>query len=100
MASPQPVTTSGLLTADTAVLARPGRLKHVMLIADGTNAATVIVYDNATAASGNVLAKLSIAATGTHQFVQFDAAGVECNAGIYADVTGTGAAFVIGFSPA
>ncbi len=92
-----PATSSGLLTADTAVLSAPGRLLSVQLIADGTNAATLIIYDN-TSAAGTVLAKLSLAATGTYQDAHLPAEGFACNKGIYADVTGTGAAFIIGFS--
>lgn len=91
-----PATSSGLLAADTAVRTQPSRLLGVSLIGDGTNACNVIIYDNASAASGTVLAKLSLPASG---FPYIDmsamAAGIVANNGLFADVTGTGAAFII-----
>lgn len=93
-----PATSSGLLSADTAVSALPGRLLGVALIADGTNAATVILYDNASAASGTVIAKLSVAALGTYADMNMPNEGIAVNKGIYADVAGTGAAFIVLYS--
>lgn len=91
-----PATSSGLLIADTAVRAQPSRLMGLSLIGDNTNACTVVVYDNATAASGTVLAKLSLPASG---FPYIDLgcmpAGIVANNGLFADVTGTGAAFIV-----
>lgn len=95
-----PATSSGLKTADTAILAGPGRLLGVQLIADLTNACTVVIYDNATAASGLVLCKLSIPATGAFVDALLPAEGVVVNNGIYADVAGTGAGFIVHFTPA
>jgi len=38
---------SGLRSADAAIMAQPGKLTSLMVCADGTNAATVVLYDNA-----------------------------------------------------
>lgn len=75
----------------------PGRLRGLSVIADGTNAATVILYDNASAASGTVLAKVVVDATLTYADLNLPAAGVICNEGIYLDVSGTGAECVVYF---
>jgi hypothetical protein len=94
----RPATSSGRKTADAAICARPALLKSIILEGDGTNACNVIIYDNASAASGNVLAKLLIQASGP-QVVSFDSAGgIEANNGLYADVTGTGAAYIVHYS--
>lgn len=93
-----PATSSGRKTADAAIAARPCLLKSAILEGDGTNACTVILYDNASAASGTVLAKLLLQASGP-MYVDFNSNdGILASNGIYADVTGTGAAYVVHFS--
>lgn len=92
-----PSTSSGLKTADVAILAGPGRLRGLHVGADGTNAATVILYDNASAASGTVLAKIIVDATLTAADAVIPTEGIICHNGIYADVTGTGAEFIVYF---
>lgn len=94
----EPANSSGLQTADAVVYAKPCILGGFILIADGTNAATVVLYDNASAASGTVLAKASIAAGGTMADVNLSIGGVIANNGIYADVAGTGAAYIVHFT--
>lgn len=92
-----PATSSGLLTADTAVTARPARLHSVQVLADATNAATVVIYDNASAASGTAICKVIVKATDTYaSFLSME--GVVCNNGIYVDVSGTGAAFIVHYN--
>lgn len=95
----EPATSSGLLSADTAVSAAPCRLLGLQVLADGTNAATVIIYDNASAASGTVLVKVIVDATLTSQDARIPLAGIVANKGLYADVTGTGAEFIVHYSP-
>lgn len=92
------VTSSGLQTADGVISNAPGRLHGVSVGADGTNAATVIIYDNASAASGVVLAKVIIDATSTHESVVLPDCGVEANNGLYLDIGGTGAEVVVYYS--
>jgi len=69
-----------------AVKASPGMLAGVILAA-GSDTATVIIYDNASAGSGTVLAKLT-AVTNTSASVIFPAP-VVASKGIYAALTGT-----------
>jgi hypothetical protein len=91
-----PATSSDLLAADTAVMTRAGRLLGVQLQGDGTNACNVVLYDNASAASGKVLCQLFLIASNA-RFVDatLPPEGIVCNNGIYADVTGTGAKFIV-----
>lgn len=105
--SPQPTTSSGLQTADAQITTLPSRLKHVILIADGTNQATLDVYAG-TSTSGLLLARLRVAAGDTMQTVMFSEGGVEGSValytvgngqGLFADVTGTGASYLVGYSP-
>ncbi len=92
-----PGTSSGLVVADAAIMGGSGRLLSVQLIADGTNPATLVLYDSA-AASGTAVCKLSIAATGTYADATLPADGVWCNTGIYADIGGTGAACIVTYA--
>lgn len=92
------VQSSGLKSADAAISALPARLHGVYVISDASNVASVVVYDNASAASGTAVAKLSIAASTTApQYITFNQP-IVCNNGIYADVSGTGANYIIYYS--
>lgn len=88
---------SDRLTADTAILASSGYLCSVIVEGDGTNAASVIIYDNASAASGTILAKILVDAGLVYESYTPSAPIVAKN-GIYADVTGTGCAVIVHFS--
>lgn len=91
-------TSSGLLAADTAVSARPAAVTSVTLVGDGTNAATVVVYDNATTNSGKAVAKLAVSATNPTAVIQLHSP-ISCINGIYADLTGTGAGVIVTYHP-
>lgn len=93
------VNSSGLKSADGVICARPCIFYGVTLLTDGTNAGTIVLYDNASAASGTVVAKskqTGAALMATHMCDV--GVGVVCNAGIYADVTGTGAEYIVYYS--
>lgn len=90
-------TTSGRLTSSAVVAARGALLCHLMVETDGTNAATVILYDNASAASGTILAKMLVPGAAGHGEIVFDSP-VEANHGIYCAISGTGAAAMVGYS--
>lgn len=95
-----PSTSSGLKSADAQIMTMPGRLFIVSLLGDGTNAASVTVYDSEDSnTSGKVvLAKLNLDA-GLVQAEAFVAEeGVICNRGIYCDVSGTGAEYLVHYS--
>ena len=80
---------SGTFAVDTAVKATPGIFGSVILTGDGTNLATMVVYDHASAASGTVIARAA-----TKECAQV-LGPVSCANGIYADIGGTGAAAVV-----
>jgi len=82
-------------TADGAVSATACRLHSVVLTA-GSDAATVVLYDHPSAASGNKLITLKAAANTTVVFCP--SSPIACDKGIYADVTGTAMAAYIYFS--
>lgn len=93
----KPALSSGLKSADAAIMAQSGFLCGLQVIADGTNAATVILYDNASAASGTVLAKIVVDAGATYEdYTPLE--GIECANGIYADVSGTGAEYIVHYA--
>lgn len=77
------------VAAATVILAAPGELHGVVATPDGTNAVVVTVYDNASAASGTVLASLRSPAASTAQ-LGFDPFLRVAN-GITINVTGTNA---------
>ena len=85
---------SGLKNADAAISAGRNRINAITLLGDGTNAASLIVYDNASEASGTVLAKVTQLATARLTHIIFENP-VFAENGIYADVTGTGAEYIV-----
>ena len=86
---------SGLKTADAVILDRRGILSGINLITDKTNDLTLILYDNASAASGTELFKTQIVGTDDTAYIEMPEGGIRCSNGIYADVTGTGAAYIV-----
>jgi len=70
------------------VKAAPGMLGGVVLTA-GSDAATAVVYDSSSEASGPILCRLAAAANTTSPVVFVDEVAV--SKGLYAAVTGTGA---------
>lgn len=93
-----PATSSGLKTADAAILAMPGTLMGLTVLTDGTNDATVILYDNASAASGTVLAKLKVPGAELSKELVVAECGIVANHGIYADVEGDGAEYIVQYT--
>jgi hypothetical protein len=87
---------SGLRTADAPIYVGRGTLNAFTVVTDGTNAATVTLYDNATAATGNVLAKMVVGGSAGTGFQAWNLA-VRCLNGIFADVSGTGAGYIVYF---
>lgn len=93
-----PATSSGLRSADATIVSGPCRLLGVELIGDGTNACSVIVY-NSLSASGTAVAKLSLPASGIcYVDANCPVAGIDCQTGLTADITGTGAAYILHYS--
>lgn len=78
---------------DAAMVAYPARIKgaYVSVTAGGSN--PIIFYDNASAASGNVLLKLGVTAAGCHTVV-IPGEGIRADNGIFCD-TGSAAAVTL-----
>lgn len=90
------VTSSGLQTADAAIAARGGFI-HAVTVIPAAAASSVVLYDNATAASGLELAKVAAVANGVSVHYNF-AEPICANKGIFADVSGSGAAYIVYYS--
>ncbi len=85
---------SGLKDADAAILAVPGKFGGVLIITDGTNPATVVVHDHASAASGTEL--FSGVVAGASNFGSFfPSKSINARLGIFVNVTGTGAKYIV-----
>lgn len=84
-------TLSNVNSSSAVVKAAKGVLAGAILAAGNANA-TLIIYDNASAASGTKLLELHVLANDT---VAVDAHHVVATAGLYAAVTGTGAIYTV-----
>ena len=85
---------SGIQTADVLLHTGKAIVAGVQVITDGANDAQLILYDN-TAASGTQVFNQKV--TGTDDSMPFTLAdgGIRCDTGLYADISGTGASFIV-----
>ena len=87
---------SGHLIANTVVCDNPCFLSGVQHFSDGTNAATLVIYDDASAlTTGKILWKSSLLTNATNFVPHSWHRPVECKNGIYVVVSGTGCGFVV-----
>lgn len=86
--------TSGEQTSDSVICDKPCYLSGVLVITDGENNAKLILYDNASAASGTVVGEFTIVST-DHYGGRTWNHPVVCTNGIYADIDGTGASYTV-----
>lgn len=91
-----PCTSSGLKTADAAIVARPCLL-HGVVVIQASAGSDIKLYDNAASAAGTLLTELTIAVNSTSGSQMFNNP-VECSNGIYADVSGSGAGYIVYYS--
>lgn len=84
---------TGVLSSDTLIFTGRNRINAVTVLTDGTNAATVNLYD-ARAASGKIAVSIKCLGTALINHITFDNP-IIMEDGIYADVTGTGATFIV-----
>lgn len=98
MAMTESVKSSGqvAVTAATVVSSIPARA-HYLSLTPAAAASSVIVYDNASAASGTILLELKAPAAGASIIVPLDSP-VMALLGITIAVTGTGATAVVHYS--
>lgn len=88
---------SDLKSASAVILGEPGLLIGLSINTDGTNDAQAILYDNASSASGSVLAKCFISAATGNSTILFPVP-IRADNGIYLAHTGTGATAVIWYT--
>ena len=85
---------SGEQTSSAAIYAGSAYITGVEVITDGTNDAKLILYDNATAASGTVVLEMTVA--GANNFGGREPTfPPHCYNGIYGAITGTDASFIV-----
>lgn len=85
---------SGEKTASAAIKASRGYLGGALVLTDGTNDATVILYDNASAGSGAKLSEMVVAGADNYGRVVFPLPVAFVN-GCYASISGTGASCIV-----
>ncbi len=87
------LTSFGLQSSDQAVKASAGWLGGFLVFTDGTNDATLILYDDPDSADGTVLGKWIVAGGDNNGGVMYPFP-VEATTGIYGDISGTGANWI------
>ncbi len=85
---------SGLQTSDGAYPAKAAKFAGILVITNGSADATAVVYDNASAASGIELAKCKVLAAENYGGV-FLPWPIRARQGVYVDITGNGAAYIV-----
>ena len=85
---------SGLQTADAIIKTGRSILAGVNIITNATADVTIVIYDN-TAASGTVLYKRVVTGTLDSVYDNLGDNGVRGKNGLYVDVTGAGAAYIV-----
>lgn len=91
-----PGTSSGEKSSSEAIATRPAYLHGFEINPPNSGLAVLKIYDNASAASGIVVATATVAAGQNSLYLDFRAARV-CNNGIYASLTGT-TTYIISYS--
>lgn len=93
----EPAKTSGLKSASAVISAANCRVLGAQINPAAADA-TLIIYDNKTAASGPVLFKLTVKASTTGQNVWFGDLGIAADQGAYASLSGAGAEYLVYYS--
>ncbi len=97
MPMPAACRSSGQLLASAVVKASAAKFYGVEVVTDGTNTATVTIYDNASAAAGTILSQPIVAGA-----VRFDKTQeippVAASNGLYCNIAGTGAKAIVYFA--
>lgn len=86
--------TSDLKAASASIAIGKNRINAVTFLGDGTNASTLTIYDNASAASGKVVVKVVNRTTDQQNHIIFTNP-VVCEKGIYAALGGTGGTYIV-----
>lgn len=90
MGSPTSVSTGVLAVGTTVITNGHDFVNSLELVSDGTNAATMTVYDN-TAGSGKILSILTVGATSVPAVFFNYSRALRCELGLTVVIAGTGA---------
>lgn len=82
------VTAYALSGSDQALVTKAGRYKGLTVRETAAAAASVVLYDNASAASGTIIATVALAASESVN-IDIEGDGILFANGVYVDVTGT-----------
>ena len=85
---------SGEKTTSGVIKASAGYLGGIVVLTDGTNDATVILYDNASAGSGTKLLEVSVPGANNYGEI-FPPLAITFTNGCYASISGTGASCIV-----
>ena len=85
---------TGTLTSSTSVATVAGQLTGVLVLTDGTNAATITLYDNKSTSSGTVLFTATVPGTAYFGGATWEIP-VRFTNGVYATISGTGASYIV-----
>lgn len=96
MAGHTPCQATDKLTTSTLVFTGRQMFRGVSINTDGTNAGTVVIYDN-TSAAGKIIGTFSCVGASLHKDIIFNEP-VRVYNGIYAALSGTGATCNVYFS--
>ena len=93
--------TSYELAVDATIYAGACLLVSVLVITDGTNPATVLLYDKPSVtdiAAANKLCEFTVPGASMYGGRNWTFP-IRCTSGIYADVSGTGASYIVEYIP-
>jgi hypothetical protein len=85
---------TGILTSSSSIARAAGQLTGVLVITDGTNAATITLYDSTSSASGTVLFTATVPGTAYFGGATWEIP-VRYTTGVYAVISGTGAKYIV-----
>ncbi len=85
---------SGIIASSSIVYAKPCKLTDLAVYTDGTNQVTVILYDNATTASGTVIGKVVVPGASLNGGLVIPTP-VRALDGIYISLSGTGGTAIV-----
>lgn len=87
---------TGIKTSSEGIVSGGGVLTGVLVMTDGTNAATITIYDNTTS-SGTVLFKATVTGASYFGGATWEIP-VRFSSGVYAVLSGTGASYILYYS--
>lgn len=87
---------TGLLSSSGVIKATPGVLVDMLVYTDGTNNATLTIYNDPDSANGTELGKIIVKGTE----LMGGEVSIVCDAtlGMYAEISGTGATYLVRYA--